>query len=108
MEVETHFRGLLEEKRPGLIWQSALKPAGERPALIRVKCFETLQVYDKDANQMATPRTWRHVTLIPVVRSSVWVHKDPKDDKSAPTAGIWWTLAAVKLSEPRPHIYIFA
>jgi len=108
VEVETHFRGLLEEKHPGLIWQSALKPAGEHPALLRVKCFETLQVYDKDDNQMATPHSWRHMSLIPIVRSSAWVHKDPKDNKSTPTAGIWWTLAAVKLSDPRPYTYSFA
>ena len=99
-KTESEIMLLLAQKHPGVIWQSALRPADEAMgAALKVRFYDDLQVYNESGESTAAPKFWRSTRVVPILNLKVWV-----SDKGA---GVWWTMAAVKVSKPEPRTYTF-
>ena len=99
-KVQSSCAELLAEKHPGVAWRSILRPATDAySATLKVKFYDDLQVYDEDGRVTKAPKTWRGARVVPILNVKAWVNE--KD------AGLWFTLAAVKITKPEPHAYTF-
>ena len=100
VKVESGCIELLSEKHPDIIWRSSLHPATDAyGATLKVKFYDNLQVYNEVGEVTKAPKSWRGARVIPILSVKAWVN-----DKGA---GLWFTLAAVKLSKPEPRTYTF-
>ena len=100
LKVETGCSELLAEKRPGAIWQSALRPPSDKyRATLKVKFYQNVQIYDEKHEKIEAPKFWRNAFVTPILNIKVWVNENG--------AGLCFNLAAVKISKPKPRTYSF-
>ena len=101
-KIELGISELVKEKHPNTAWKSSLVPPCNDfnySAMLKVKFYDNLQVYDEQGEKIEAPKSWRRVRVIPIINLKAWVN-----DKGA---GIWWNLAAVKITKPPPRAYTF-
>ena len=102
VKIEKGISELVTEKHPGAIWKSSLvppNPDNNYSAVLKVKFYDDLQVYDDKGEKTDAPKSWRNVRVVPIINLKGWAN-----DKGA---GIWWNLVAVKIARPPLRAYTF-
>ena len=93
--LEDTVRGLLRASHPDVdaLWRSALRPAGNYPAQLRVKVNlsgdRQVQVFDQADQRVNLPTEWRGLVVVPIVSLSAYAQ--------AKNAGLIVDLVALKV-----------